>query len=534
MDTQVPDEDANTKPASGEKELARDHGTAGAQDAERGAAFARFFEAVHEGVYIGVIGPQGTETIAANPHLKLIFGFAPDAADRDVRPFDAERFSDASGRTAFLDRLRTEGSVSDYLLRLRKDDSALVWIEVTASAETVGDSIRIEALVRDVSDRKKLEDQSRDLYHQLLQAERMAALGQTISGVAHELNNPLATILSWAERLAESPGDERSRRGLEVILGESERAARIVRNLLTFARKRQSTRMMVDVNEVVRETLGLRAYEQRVTNIEVITALAAGLPEVFADAHQIKQVVLNLTINAEQAMIAANGHGTLVIRTWQDAERDSIILEVNDDGPGIAEESQGKVFDPFFTTKEVGKGTGLGLSVAYAIVQEHGGRIWLSSRKGAGASFFVELPVAGQTLQPRKPPPAPISLEAFKGLKVLVVEDEPALAVAVSEALTDAGFVVDRAADGEEGLTRLSQGTYDLIVCDLKMPRIDGMQFYRAMAAATPGLARRVIFVTGAVAGTDAERFLEETGCRWLAKPFRLGDLLRAARDALA
>ena len=115
-----------------------------------------------------------------------------------------------------------------------------------------------------------------------------------------------------------------------------------------------------------------------------------------------------------------------------------------------------------------------------------------------------------------------------------MVEDEPALAAAVSEALVDAGFAVDRAGDGEEGLTRLAQGTYDLIVCDLKMPRIDGMQFYRAMAAATPALARRVIFVTGAVAGTDAERFLEETGCRWLAKPFRLGDLLRAARDALA
>ena len=133
-----------------------------------------------------------------------------------------------------------------------------------------------------------------------------------------------------------------------------------------------------------------------------------------------------------------------------------------------------------------------------------------------------------------KSPPAAISLDAFKGVRVLVVEDEPALAAAVSEALGDAGFVVERASDGEEGLTRLAQGTFDLIVCDLKMPRIDGMQFYRAMAAATPALARRVIFVTGAVAGTDAERFLEETGCLWLAKPFRLGDLLRAAREALA
>ena len=207
---------------------------------------------------------------------------------------------------------------------------------------------------------------------------------------------------------------------------------------------------------------------------------------------------------------------------------------MTDDGPGIAEELQPRVFDPFFTTKEAGKGTGLGLSVAYAIVQEHGGRIWLSSTKGEGASFYVELPIVGEALQPRKPPPAPISLERFKGLKVLVVEDEPALSLAVSEALADAGFVVDRAGDGEEGLTQLARGTYDLIICDLQMPRIDGMQFYRAMAAATPTLARRVIFVTGAVAGTDAERFLEETGCRWLAKPFRLGDLLRAARDALA
>jgi two-component system NtrC family sensor kinase len=537
VDSQIPHKDANAKSAA-QKEVARGAGrAAGSIDAaasERGAAFARFFQAVHEGVYIGTVGPDATHTVAANPHLKLIFGFAPEVGDDEVRPFEAERFGDQQARTTFLERLRTEGSVSDYLLRLRKNDGALVWIEVTATAETINDAIRIEALIRDVSDRKKLEDQSRDLYHQLLQAERMAALGQTISGVAHELNNPLATILSWAERLAETPADDKSRRGLDVILGEAERAARIVRNLLTFARKRQSTRMMVDVNEVVRETLGLRAYEQRVTNIQVIQALAAGLPEVFADAHQVKQVVLNLVINAEQAMLAANGHGTLVVRTWQDAERDSIVLEVNDDGPGIAEESQGKVFDPFFTTKEVGKGTGLGLSVAYAIVQEHGGRIWLSSRKGGGASFFVELPVAGQALQPRKPAPAPIPLEAFKGLKVLVVEDEPALAVAVSEALADAGFVVDRAGDGEEGLTRLAQGTYDLIVCDLKMPRIDGMQFYRAMAAATPALARRVIFVTGAVAGTDAERFLEETGCRWLAKPFRLGDLLRAARDALA
>ena len=511
------------------------------------------FQAVREGVYVGTLGAVGTTTLSANPHLKTIFGYPPETAESLVQPFAVSRFVDLQARTLFIERLAREGVVTDHLLRLRRVDGGPIWVEVSASAsysasnrrapnrrgdEPTGSSaatLHVEALIRDVSERKKLDDQSRDGRYQLLQAEKMAALGQTISGVAHELNNPLATILSWAERLAERNVDDKTRQGLEVILAESERAARIVRNLLTFARKRQTTRAMVDLNQVVRETLALRAYEQKVSNLKVVEALSSGVPEVFADGHQIKQVLLNLVINAEQACIGANGRGTIVVRTSHDADRGSAVLEVNDDGPGIAEEKQGRVFDPFFTTKEVGQGTGLGLTVAYAIVQEHSGRIWLSS-SNAGTSFFVELPVSGQHLNAPAARAAqqPISLEAFKGLRVLVVEDEPALAVAVSEALEDAGFTVDRAGDGEQGLTRLTEANYDLIVCDLKMPRIDGMQFYRAMAAATPALARRVIFVTGDVAGTDAERFLEETACRWLSKPFRLGDLLRAARDTLS
>jgi nitrogen-specific signal transduction histidine kinase/BarA-like signal transduction histidine kinase len=409
-------------------------------------------------------------------------------------------------------------------------------VEVTARAEPADADgrLHVEALIRNVSERKKLDDQSRDLYHQLLQAEKMAALGQTISGVAHELNNPLATILSWAERLSERPLDDPSRRGVDVILAESERAARIVRNLLTFARKRQSTRAMIDVNHVVRETLALRAYEQRLTNIDVVTALAEGLPQVFADAHQIQQVLLNLVINAEQAMVSANGRGSLTVRTWHDADQDAVVLEVTDDGPGISADMRGKIFDPFFTTKEVGQGTGLGLTVAYAIVQEHGGRIRVEERS-EGASFLVELPVSGMqtTATPTRGRSTP-SMEAVKGASVLLVEDERALAVAVSEALTDAGLKVEYASDGEEALARVRQKPYDAVICDLKMPRVDGMMLYRAMAAATPALARRVIFVTGDVAGTDAERFLDDTGCRWLAKPFRLGDLLRAVRDTLA
>ncbi|HWF85556.1 MAG TPA: ATP-binding protein [Vicinamibacterales bacterium] len=502
----------------------------------RAAAFARFFEAVHEGVYIGTVGSDATSTVAANPHLKLIFGYASEAPDADVRPFDRERFVDPQARVALLERLASDGSVSDYLLRLRRADTTAVWLELTARAEPTADgTIRVEALIRDVSERKKLDDETRDIYHQLLQAEKMAALGQTISGVAHELNNPLATILTWAERLSQrSTLEEAARHGLDVILGESERAARIVRNLLTFARKRQTTRAMVDVNQVARETMALRSYEQRVTNISVIDALAAGLPQVFADGHQVQQVLLNLMINAEQAMLSANGRGVLVVRSWHDAEQECVILEINDDGPGIPDNLQPKIFDPFFTTKEVGKGTGLGLTVAYAIVQEHGGRIRLESRPNVGASFYVELPVTGATL-----PPAPAArlespVTAVVGASILVVEDETALATAVIEALRDVGYLVGRAADGEEALEKVAAQSYDLVVCDLKMPRLDGKAFFHRLADAAPDLSKHVIFVTGDVAGTDAEKFLNESGCRWLAKPFRLGDLLRVVKEGLS
>ena len=501
----------------------------------RAGLLGSLYDSIREGVYIGTLDSDDGATLGANPHLKLMLGFAPEQPDDAVRPFAEDRFVDPRAREAFITQLRRDGAVSDYLLRLRRADDSSIWVEVTATLHTTDDTDgpRIDALVRDVSERRKMEDQGRDLSQQLLQAEKMAALGQTVSGVAHELNNPLATILTWAERLAARPIDADTKRGLETIRSESERAAKIVRNLLTFARKRNTTRALVDLNSIVRETLALRAYEQRVSNVTTIEALASGLPQVFADPHQVKQVLLNLIINAEQAMLTAHGRGTLVARTWYDDADEMVLLEINDDGPGVPAEAQTRIFDPFFTTKASGKGTGLGLTVVYAIVQEHGGQIRVTSTPGSGASFYVSFPAAAG---PRRPSPAPVHApppHIAAGSAVLVVEDEPALAAAVADALTDAGYRVERAADGKEALECIDARVFDLVICDLRMPRVDGPSFYRVLCERKPALARHVIFVTGDIAGTDAERFLAETGCRWLPKPFRLNDLLRAAHEVL-
>jgi len=501
------------------------------------SAFDTFFLTLPEGAYIGELVDDEIATVVANPHLRLLFGWPDEKALADIRPFARERFVDERARRSFLDQLRRDGSAIGYQLRLRRIDGSAMWVEVTsrlARALDTGDApVRIEAILRDVSERKKLQDQARDLDHELSQAEKLAALGQTMSGVAHELNNPLATILACAERLSGRSLEDETKRDLDAIHNAAERAARIVRNLQTFARKRHTTRALVDLNHVVRDTIALRAYDQQTSNIVILQALAAGLPPVFADPHQIQQVLLNLIVNAEQAMIAAHGRGTLILRSWHDAAREAVILEVNDDGPGVPDSVQPKIFDPFFTTKAVGKGTGLGLAVAYAIAQEHGGRISVSPPSGRGATFVFELPVGGAQIKLPETRTAAALPDVPRGTRALVIEDERALGEAVADALRDEGFDVDREMDGQTALVALGRQAYDVIICDLKMPTLDGMTLFRRVSADMPHLTRRMIFVTGDVAGTETERFLENSGCRWLPKPFRLRDLVRVARETL-
>jgi signal transduction histidine kinase len=239
-------------------------------------------------------------------------------------------------------------------------------------------------VARDITERKKMEEQ-------LMIADRLASIGELASGIAHELNNPLTSVIGFSQLLLQNEIPAGIRKDLEVVYHEAQRTAEVVKNLLTFARKHTPDKRPVDINSVIKKVLELRTYEQKVNNIVVNTDLAPGLPRVMADYFQLQQVFLNIIINAEHFMIEANRSGKMTIVTGQ--VEGNVRAIFSDDGPGISPENLGHVFDPFFTTKEVGKGTGLGLSICHGIITEHSGRIYAESTLGKGASFIVELPV---------------------------------------------------------------------------------------------------------------------------------------------
>jgi PAS domain S-box-containing protein len=266
---------------------------------------------------------------------------------------------------------------------IRKDGSRIC-VEISATPIKQEKETVVIGLVRDITERKKMEEQ-------LIVTDRLASIGELASGIAHELNNPLTSVIGFSDLLLKTDVPDDIKGDLSIINKEAKRTAGIVRNLLTFAREHPEEKQPVNINKVVQEVLELRAYEQKVNNIQVNTHFAADLPEIIADGFQLHQVFTNIIINAEHFMIEAHGRGNLTITTERIG--DVIRASFADDGPGIAKENLGHLFDPFFTTKEVGKGTGLGLSICHGIITAHDGKIYAESGPGKGATFVVELPL---------------------------------------------------------------------------------------------------------------------------------------------
>ena len=373
------------------------------------------------------------------------------------------------------------------------------------------------------------------LQHQqemLAQSEKLAAMSSLLASMAHELNNPLAVIMMQSELLLEETTDMPLVERATHINDAAERCVRIVRNFLMLARQSSPERTQVQMNLVVVEALQLCAYALRLDNIDVSQQLADDLPALWADAQQLCQVVVNLLLNAHYALRETPTPRRLTLITRFDPAHHQIILHVADTGPGIPPEIQTRLFEPFFTTKPPGVGTGLGLSLCQRIIADHGGTCSVDSRLGAGAIFRVTLPVTAAPVtrpdntEPAVPPP-------ITGKELLVIDDEVAAVRAMVSVFHRDGHAVDTAANGWQALTKLQERSYDLLVCDLHMPELDGSGLYRALAQTYPHLLPRLIFLTGDTLSPEARAFLAASGAPYLAKPCRAMELRQVVQYTL-
>ena len=370
---------------------------------------------------------------------------------------------------------------------------------------------------------------------QLIQSEKLSAVGEFVAGVAHELNNPLAAVVGFSEMLKDNDVDTKNRRYLDMIHKSAQRCQKIVQSLLSFARRHQHERKPMPLNSMVEAVLEMLNYQLRTSNIEVVTQLDPSQPVVLADGHQIQQVFLNIINNARQAMENRQPGGRIKITT--EAYDENVRVTIQDNGPGISPENLQRIFDPFFTTKQVGQGTGLGLSLCYGIIKEHGGNITPSSTPGEGATFVIELPIfhfTGDSIETR-PSAERKQLDANEGAgkKILVIDDEEPILQMLQERLTQSGYSVDTVSDGENALSRLRQKSYDVTFCDWKMPGLNGRQIYEKLRSTSPEQCRRIIFFSGDVVNEQMRGFLEQEKRLCLAKPFTFDNVHAAIKAIL-
>jgi len=460
---------------------------------------------------------------AAQSYLSAILGGAP--------PRSLVRLGDVRLRP-LLSSLGTRG-VRSQSFEVVSPFEARLFSVTCSSVRGLGEAPQgLVVVISDVTE-------SRNLQIQVAQSEKLSALGEMISGVAHELNNPLASVMAFAQLLQSRDVDEDVRTKLKAIDTEATRCRKIVQNLLRFARHHTPEHSALSINAAIESVLQLLGHQLEVDDIRVTADLQADLRPVVGDFHLLQQVFLNIIYNAYQAMKERGGPGNLSVVTRGEAGR--LVVEITDDGPGIAPQNLGRIFDPFFSTKEVGKGTGLGLSLAYGTVREHGGTISARSVHGAGSTFVVDLPAAppGVEIDP-VPMPALMETPAIRkeggaegARRILVIEDEEPLAEVIAEVLQAEGHHVDIAGDGLTARARIAAVRYDLIISDLKMPNMNGREFYRHVASIDGGLAKRIVFSTGDTANPDTQAFFEEVGNPFLSKPFNLADLIRVVDSVL-
>jgi len=489
-------------------------------------------------------------TASAERNLRLLMEAVPDAitvVDRDgcvldentagrvlINAFPGDTRESSGKRSAFgwlegtAARIARENLAAAFDGELRRfevpfqrpDASDGTGHVLLAPVREGGRIPKVLVLVRDITEQRRTQTQ-------LQQAEKLAAMGQLVSGVAHEINNPAAIISGFAQTLLldQLPRDQRET--VQMMYDEATRIGRITSNLLAFARAGSKERTLVELNETVRRTFALRSYHLSTLNITVNLELDDANPKAWANGSEVQQLLLNLLINAEQALTSVPERRAITIRTMA-AGDEGVQLQVADTGPGIPTDIQEKIFDPFFTTKREGTGTGLGLSICYGIAHDHGGRISVRSVPGHGATFTVALPRDARTRQRTTPAPMPVPLEARQpegALSVLLIDDEEGLRRAVVSFLTRRGMHIIAVEDGGDALRVLRRERFDVIVSDVRMPGMSGGEFLERLRREHPTMVNRLIFTTGDTFATDTSSLLRDAGVPSLVKPYDFAKL---------
>ena len=448
----------------------------------------------------GVFGcaPSG-RLLDANPALAAMLGYADTSAMLEANVFDL-LCPPGAVRDRCLADLRRGAPECTYDVTCRRTDGSSIRLRLTVTAErdATGAIRHLQGMAENITERMRREEVVR-------RGERMASLGRTLAGVAHEINNPLAAITGFAQILLKREQSADDRHAVETVLHEARRAARIVKDLLTIARREEGAeRTRTDLNAIVRYIVETQRYAMETRDIHPVVQLAESRPEVMGDPAQLEQVVLNLVVNARQALEAPPGErdgggGTRTLEVSTRLAGADVLLEVADNGRGIDPRDLPHIWEPFYTTREEGEGTGLGLSVVHSIVASHGGTIDVSSTPGAGTRFRIRLPLAPRAVpaagaRPRRAAGARV---AIRPLDILVVDDEAVIRELLSRYFTSRGHAVVAAINGDHALRLAETGTFDVIISDLRMPGMDGRALIRRLRELPSCAATRFVLSTG-------------------------------------
>ncbi|MGA8103331.1 MAG: PAS domain S-box protein [Candidatus Acidiferrales bacterium] len=429
--------------------------------------------------------------------------------------------------STFEDMLAGKSAFGAIEFRAQHRDGTWRVFRANASPLTAPDSaiIGVVASVRDITESRRFEQQ-------MVQKEKLAAMGQMIAGVAHELNNPLTAILGVSDILRERAVDDSMRRQTDLVLQQARRAATIVQSLMAFSRPSGGPgQSLVRLEDLARRAVQSQESVMQRKHIEVKFSAAAGLPAVQGDAKLLLQMIQNLIVNAHQAIIPFRDHGVVHVHVGRDG--DKVTVTIGDDGPGIPADIIGNIFDPFFTTKRPGGGAGLGLTISMAIAKEHGGTLVVRSTPGHGATFCISVAAAveEEPILPVRPPTAATS--ALRGHSVLVVDDEESIRELVAEGLSVRGMAVESVATSEEALVLLGTRSFDVILCDFNLPGLNGDKLFERLRALPGGSPATFVFMTGDLLDSTAQESFTQRGARVVQKPFQLAGLAALLGEAL-